>query len=108
MTATVLNSSNTVVKTLLKAMSPSQEVGIYPTWDGTNTAGNVVADGSYTIKVVATNDAGSSGNCHLSSAKWRAAHPAKAHDPDRRGLPVGYGRVRLHPQHVLHRHLPHL
>ena len=57
MTATVLNSSNTVVKTLLDNVSESGG-WLYPTWDGKKT--NVVPDGSYTIKIVATNNAGSS------------------------------------------------
>ena len=59
MTATVLNSSNTVVKTLLDNVSESGG-WLYLTWDGTNSGGSVVPDGSYTIKIVATNDAGSS------------------------------------------------
>ena len=58
-TATVLNSSNSVVNTLLDNVSESGG-WLYPTWDGTNSGGSVVADGSYTVKIVATNDAGSS------------------------------------------------
>ncbi|MDR3661000.1 MAG: PKD domain-containing protein, partial [Mycobacterium sp.] len=56
-TVAVLNSSNTVVKTLLDHVSESN--WFYPTWDGTNTAGAVVPDGTYTIQVTASNSGGS-------------------------------------------------
>ena len=53
-TATVLNSSNTVVKTLLNGASES--AGYFdPTWDGTNSSGSVVPNGSYTIQIVTEN-----------------------------------------------------
>ena len=71
-TATVLNSSNTVVTTLLDNVS---EPGgyVYPTWDGTDSGGSVVPDGSYTIQIVTP-------EVPLSptSARWRAARPASS------------------------------
>ena len=56
-TATVLNSSDAVVRTLLNKASES--AGTFdPTWDGTKTGGGVVADGSYIIQIVASNSGG--------------------------------------------------
>ena len=104
-TATVLNSSNSVVNTLLDNVSESGG-WLYPTWDGTNSGGSVVADGSYTVKIVATNDAGSSTLTY--QRQVASGTPGPAHHPDRRGHPVGDGRVRLHPEYVVHRHLPDL
>jgi flagellar hook assembly protein FlgD len=57
-TATVLDSSDTVVKTLLDHVSEGRGT-FEATWDGTDDQGDVVADGSYTIEIVATNSAGS-------------------------------------------------
>ena len=93
MTTTVLNSSNTVVKTLLNNVSESGG-WLYPTWDGTNTGGSVVPDGSYTVQIVATN---SGGNTTLDYQRQVASGtPGQLTTPDRRGHPVGDGGVRLH------------
>ena len=105
MTATVLNSSNTVVKTLLDNVSESGG-WLYLTWDGTNSGGSVVPDGSYTIEIVATNDAGSSTLTYQRQVE--GGTPGPAHHADRRSHPVWPGPDRLHPQDVVHRHVPDL
>ena len=84
--ATVLNSSNTVVKTLLNN-GVSRHRFINHSWNGTNTGGSVVADGSYTIQIVATNSSGNATR-HLSApgGEW---HAGTAHHAHRRRRPVG-------------------
>jgi flagellar basal-body rod modification protein FlgD len=57
-TATIYNSSGSVVRTVdLGSMS----AGSYTySWDGTNSSGSTVSDGTYTVKYTATDSSGSS------------------------------------------------
>ena len=53
-TITVLNSSNTVVKTI--QTNVSEQTGFQrPAWDGTNDQDAVVPDGTYTVDIAASN-----------------------------------------------------
>ena len=100
----VLDSTNTVVKTLLNNVSESSCFD--PFWDGTNTAGTIVPNGTYTIKVTATASGGSATPLtytrHVASGT-----PGHADHADVGGDPLWRVQLRVHPEHVVHIDLPH-